>query len=64
MIHHLHTVDAHTAGAPLRLIVDGVPEPPGATMLAKREKLGVAHRRAPIHRGRRGPAEGRIPSEM
>lgn len=36
MIHHLHTVDAHAAGEPLRLIVKGFPEPAGATMLDKR----------------------------
>jgi proline racemase len=31
------TVDAHTAGEPLRIIVSGVPSIPGETMLAKRE---------------------------
>jgi proline racemase len=31
------TIDAHTAGEPLRLIVDGWPEPEGATMLARRD---------------------------
>jgi proline racemase len=36
MIHHLHTIDAHTAGEPLRLITGGFPEPEGATMLEKR----------------------------
>jgi proline racemase len=36
MIRHLHTVDAHAAGEPLRLIVEGFPEPAGATMLDKR----------------------------
>jgi proline racemase len=39
MIHHLHTIDAHTAGEPLRLIVGGLPEPPGATMQDKRAWL-------------------------
>ena len=33
----LKTIDAHAAGEPLRLIVDGFPSPPGKTMLAKRE---------------------------
>src|SRR5580765_2850432 len=33
----LKTIDAHAAGEPLRLIVDGFPSPPGQTMLAKRE---------------------------
>ena len=37
MIHHIRTIDAHTAGEPLRLIVDGLPTPEGATMLAKRQ---------------------------
>ena len=31
------TIDAHTAGEPLRLIVDGWPEPEGATVLERRE---------------------------
>jgi proline racemase len=30
------TIDAHTAGEPLRLIVEGWPEPPGATILERR----------------------------
>ena len=33
----LKTIDAHAAGEPLRIIVDGFPSPPGKTMLAKRE---------------------------
>jgi proline racemase len=33
----LHTIDAHTAGEPLRLIVDGFPRVEGATILEKRE---------------------------
>ena len=33
----LNTIDAHAAGEPLRLIVDGFPAPQGATMLDKRE---------------------------
>ena len=33
----LKTIDAHAAGEPLRLIVDGFPSPRGKTMLAKRE---------------------------
>jgi proline racemase len=33
----LKTIDAHAAGEPLRLIVDGFPSPHGNTMLAKRE---------------------------
>lgn len=36
MIHHIRTIDAHTAGEPLRLVVDGLPAPEGATMLARR----------------------------
>src|SRR5215831_12000545 len=31
------TIDAHTAGEPLRIIVSGVPALPGATMLEKRQ---------------------------
>src|SRR5258705_7295020 len=33
----LKTIDAHVAGEPLRLIVDGVPRPAGKTMAQKRE---------------------------
>src|SRR5215471_10841235 len=33
----LRTIDAHAAGEPLRLIVDGFPSPRGRTMLDKRE---------------------------
>ncbi|MGH9141032.1 MAG: proline racemase family protein [Vicinamibacterales bacterium] len=33
----MKTIDAHAAGEPLRLIVDGFPSPRGRTMLAKRE---------------------------
>lgn len=36
MIHTIRTIDAHTAGEPLRLVVDGFPTPEGATMLEKR----------------------------
>jgi trans-L-3-hydroxyproline dehydratase len=37
VIRRLRTVDAHAAGEPLRLIVDGFPAPAGRTMLEKRE---------------------------
>src|SRR5215472_5105128 len=33
----VQTIDAHAAGEPLRLIVDGFPTPRGKTMLEKRE---------------------------
>jgi trans-L-3-hydroxyproline dehydratase len=36
MIHRLRTIDAHAAGEPLRLIVEGFPAPRGKTMLEKR----------------------------
>src|SRR5262245_37314496 len=35
----LRTIDAHAAGEPLRLIVDGFPSPHGKTMLDKRERV-------------------------
>ena len=35
----LKTIDAHAAGEPLRLVVEGCPSPRGATMLEKREWL-------------------------
>ena len=34
---HLRTIDAHAAGEPLRLIIEGFPSPRGRTMLEKRE---------------------------
>ncbi len=36
MIHRIRTIDAHAAGEPLRLVVEGLPSPEGDTMLAKR----------------------------
>ena len=36
MIHRIRTIDAHAAGEPLRLVIDGMPSPEGATMLEKR----------------------------
>jgi proline racemase len=39
----IRTIDAHTAGEPLRLIIDGFPEPHGATMLERREWLRDNH---------------------
>jgi proline racemase len=36
MTHRIRTIDAHTAGEPLRLVVDGLPKIPGATILEKR----------------------------
>jgi proline racemase len=35
----LRTIDAHAAGEPLRLVIEGFPSPRGATMLDKREWL-------------------------
>jgi trans-L-3-hydroxyproline dehydratase len=37
MIHRLRTIDAHAAGEPLRLVVEGFPAPRGRTMLEKRD---------------------------
>jgi proline racemase len=36
MIHRIRTIDAHAAGEPLRLVVEGLPSPEGKTMLDKR----------------------------
>ena len=36
MIHRIKTIDAHAAGEPLRLVIDGLPAPEGRTMLEKR----------------------------
>ena len=43
MVHRIRTIDAHTAGEPLRLIVDGYPAPKGRTMLDRREWLRANH---------------------
>jgi trans-L-3-hydroxyproline dehydratase len=37
----IRTIDAHVAGASLRLVVDGFPSPPGTTMAAKRDWVSV-----------------------
>lgn len=36
MVHRIRSIDAHAAGEPLRLVVEGLPAPEGATMLDKR----------------------------
>jgi proline racemase len=36
VIHRIRTIDAHAAGEPLRLIIEGLPAPEGKTMLEKR----------------------------
>jgi proline racemase len=36
VIHRIQTIDAHAAGEPLRLVIDGLPAPEGRTMLDKR----------------------------
>ncbi|MSO63204.1 MAG: proline racemase [Acidobacteria bacterium] len=36
MIHRIKSIDAHAAGEPLRLVIDGLPSPEGRTMLEKR----------------------------
>jgi proline racemase len=36
VIHKIRTIDAHAAGEPLRLVVEGLPSPAGKTMLEKR----------------------------
>jgi proline racemase len=41
----IRTIDAHTAGEPLRLIVDGFPRVEGATMLERREWVREHHDR-------------------
>jgi proline racemase len=39
----IQTLDAHTGGEPLRLIISGFPEPRGTTMLERREWLRENH---------------------
>src|SRR5207249_8995316 len=42
-IIRVRTIDAHAAGEPLRLIVDGFPAPHGKTMLEKRDWVKKKH---------------------
>src|SRR5215831_9801375 len=53
------TIDAHAAGEPLRLIVDGFPSPHGRTMLDKREwvKKHADHLRRALMLEPRGHAD-------
>jgi proline racemase len=55
----IHTIDAHTAGEPLRLIVDGFPSVEGATMLERREwvKENCDHLRTALMLEPRGHAD-------
>jgi trans-L-3-hydroxyproline dehydratase len=55
----LKTIDAHAAGEPLRLIVDGFPSPRGKTMLEKREwvKKHADHLRRALMLEPRGHAD-------
>jgi len=59
MIHQIRTIDAHTAGEPLRLVVEGLPAPEGATMLARREwaRKHLDHLRRAIMLEPRGHAD-------
>jgi proline racemase len=42
-MHIIKTIDAHTAGEPLRLIIDGFPAPQGRTMLERRNWIREHH---------------------
>jgi proline racemase len=39
----IRTIDAHSAGEPLRLIVEGYPAPKGRTMIEKRAWITDEH---------------------
>jgi trans-L-3-hydroxyproline dehydratase len=58
-MHTLRTIDAHTAGEPLRLIVDGFPRVEGATMLERREwvRANCDHLRTALMLEPRGHAD-------
>jgi proline racemase len=36
MVHKIRSIDAHAAGEPLRLVIEGLPSPEGRTMIEKR----------------------------
>jgi trans-L-3-hydroxyproline dehydratase len=42
-MNRIRTIDAHTAGEPLRVVVEGFPEPPGSTILEKRRHAREHH---------------------
>jgi proline racemase len=58
-MHTLRTIDAHTAGEPLRLIVDGFPRVEGTTMLERREwvRANCDHLRTALMLEPRGHAD-------
>ena len=37
--HVISTVDVHTAGEPTRIVLSGVPQPRGATMAARKQRM-------------------------
>jgi proline racemase/trans-L-3-hydroxyproline dehydratase len=59
VVHVVKTIDAHAAGEPLRLIVEGLPRPAGTTMLQKREwmRRHVDHLRRALMLEPRGHAD-------
>jgi len=63
----IRTIDVHAAGEPLRVIVDGLPPIPGATMLEKRryarENLDVVRRRLMWEPRGHADMYGAIPTE-
>ena len=54
--HRIHTIDLHTGGEPIRVIVGGIPEVPGATILERRALVMKAfdHYRKALLREPRG----------
>jgi proline racemase len=59
VIHTIRTIDAHAAGEPLRLVVEGLPSPEGKTMLEKRAwaQKHIDHLRRAIMLEPRGHAD-------
>src|SRR6187200_17710 len=55
----IRTIDAHTAGEPLRLIIDGLPRVEGSTMLERREwvRANCDHLRTALMLEPRGHAD-------
>jgi trans-L-3-hydroxyproline dehydratase len=55
----IRTIDAHTGGEPLRIIVDGFPAPPGETILERRRyaKIELDHLRKTLMWEPRGHAD-------
>ena len=59
----IETVEMHTGGEPVRIVVAGYPPIPGATLLAKRRQARAHRCRDRRHRGRARKRRARPPDD-